>query len=278
VIDADVAPAALARAEQQATAIQQTAAAGVKFDATDDMQMARMLVKSGAFGDVREVAQALAKIQAGREMGFTPVQSLASIHFIQGRLAMGSNLIASCVKRSRHNPRMNAYDYRIVEHNDQGCKIEFFELQKTVRRVTYPDGRVEETPTTDRVSLGISTFTQADGKRQSTKNMDKFPRNMLFARALTNGCRWYTPDVFGGQPVYTPDELGAEVDEVGRVRNVVSSREVGVVNLPGAPTITRADGPSLDGISAAVPAADPRAQVDTSLQPKRKPAPAASKS
>jgi hypothetical protein len=37
---------------------------------------------------------------------------------------------------------------------------------------------------------------------------------MLFSRALTNGARWYTPDVFGG-PVYTPDELGAEVDAEG---------------------------------------------------------------
>ena len=43
-----------------------------------------------------------------------------------------------------------------------------------------------------------------------------FARNMLFARAMSNGARWFTPDVFGG-PVYTPDELGAEVNEQGEV-------------------------------------------------------------
>jgi hypothetical protein len=42
---------------------------------------------------------------------------------------------------------------------------------------------------------------------------------MLYARALSNGAKWYCPDVFGG-PIYTPDELGAVVDgetgELGR--------------------------------------------------------------
>ncbi|RDT44717.1 hypothetical protein DXF87_27490, partial [Enterobacter roggenkampii] len=37
--------------------------------------------------------------------------------------------------------------------------------------------------------------------------MDKFPKNMLFARAMSNGVKWFTPDVFSG-PVYTPEELG----------------------------------------------------------------------
>jgi hypothetical protein len=41
------------------------------------------------------------------------------------------------------------------------------------------------------------------------QNYQKFPRNMLFARAMTNGARIHCPDVFVGS-VYTPDELGAE--------------------------------------------------------------------
>ena len=52
----------------------------------------------------------------------------------------------------------------------------------------------------------------------SNTNWRKYPRNMLFARAISNGARWYCPDLFGGSPVYTPDELGAEVDgETGEV-------------------------------------------------------------
>jgi hypothetical protein len=48
-------------------------------------------------------------------------------------------------------------------------------------------------------------------------NWRKFPRNMLFARALSNGVRWYAPDIFNGATVYTPDELGAAEDDDGNV-------------------------------------------------------------
>ena len=47
--------------------------------------------------------------------------------------------------------------------------------------------------------------------------MAKFARNMLFARAISNGARWYCPDLFSGNPVYVPEELGAIVDGEGNV-------------------------------------------------------------
>jgi hypothetical protein len=40
---------------------------------------------------------------------------------------------------------------------------------------------------------------------------------MFFNRAISNGAKWYTPEVFAGAPVYTPEELGANVDENGDV-------------------------------------------------------------
>jgi hypothetical protein len=59
-----------------------------------------------------------------------------------------------------------------------------------------------------------------DAKRANLTGKDnwtKYPRNMLFARALSNGQKWYAPDVFNGATVYTPDELGAVTDEDGNV-------------------------------------------------------------
>jgi hypothetical protein len=43
---------------------------------------------------------------------------------------------------------------------------------------------------------------------------------MLFARAMSNGCKWYTPDVFNG-PVYVPEEMQAVTveDAVAEVVN-----------------------------------------------------------
>jgi hypothetical protein len=40
---------------------------------------------------------------------------------------------------------------------------------------------------------------------------------MLFARALTRGARRYAPGIFGGAPIYTPDEMGVDTDEDGHI-------------------------------------------------------------
>jgi hypothetical protein len=66
-----------------------------------------------------------------------------------------------------------------------------------------------------------STFTIQDAQQAglASGNYKTFPRNMLFARALTNGARWFCPEVFNG-PIYTPDELGAQVDNEGHVIEV----------------------------------------------------------
>ena len=66
-------------------------------------------------------------------------------------------------------------------------------------------------------SIGVSTFTMEDAKAaklNAKDNWQKFPRNMLFARAISNGVRWYCPDVFSGAAVYTPDEIGVDAEVV----------------------------------------------------------------
>lgn len=162
----------------------------------DDMSLSTLgetLVRSGFFSDTRQAAQAIVKILAGRELGLGPIASMTGIHVIQGRISLSANLIAAAIKRS------GRYDFRVTEMTEQVCTIEFFE------RV---DGQREK--------IGVSTFTAEDARRAQTKNMDKYPRNMLYARAMSNGARWYTPDVFAGA-VYTPEEMGASVDEDGNV-------------------------------------------------------------
>ena len=176
----------------------------------DDLsRIGKMMAISGYFQDARDAAQAAVKVQAGMEMGFGPFTSMTGIHIIQGRPSVGANLMASAVKS---NPR---YDYRVREMSDQICKVEFFELIGGKRE-----------------SIGVSEFTLADGKKAGTKNLDKFPRNMLFARAMSNGIRWYCPDVFNGNTVYTPEELGADVDEEGYVISAPAQPVVEAVSAP----------------------------------------------
>jgi hypothetical protein len=156
----------------------------------DAERAAAAMARSGYFNDSREAAQALVKILAGQEMGFGAFSSMSGIHIIQGRPSIGANLMAAAVKRS------GRYDYRVVEMTDKVCSIRFLQHGE---------------------DLGVSTFTLEDARKAGTKNLDKFPRNMLFARAMSNGVRWYCPDVFNGSAVYTPEELGANVNEDGEV-------------------------------------------------------------
>lgn len=160
--------------------------------------IARLLAASGYFdakGTAEQaVAQLATKILAGREMGLGPFAAVQGIHVIQGRPALSANLIASAIKSS---PK---YDYRVRRLDPEACELEFFE------RV---GGRLEP--------LGVSTFTAADARAAGTQNMQKFARNMLFARAISNGARWYCPDLFAGNAMYVPEELGATVDGEGNV-------------------------------------------------------------
>jgi len=160
----------------------------------DAERAAQAMAASGYFQDAAKAAQAIVKILAGHEMGLGPFASMNGIHIIQGKPSIGANLMAAAVKRS------GRYNYRVTEMSDTRCAITFYE-----------NGQV----------CGESVFTIEDARKAQTKNLDKFPRNMLFARAMSNGVRWYCPDVFAGSAVYVPEELGATVDGEGNVIDVV---------------------------------------------------------
>ena len=167
---------------------------------------AKSMAASGYFQDARSAAQAVVKILAGQELGFGPFASMTGVYIIQGRPSIGANLMAAAVKKS------GRYNYRIIEMTDKVCEIAYSE-----------NGQ----------EIGRSRFTLEDAHKAGTKNLDKFPRNMLFARAMSNGVRWFCPDVFAGAPLYTPEELGANVNESGDV-----------IDIPAVPVETPAPEPA----------------------------------
>ena len=184
---------------------------GIVRSVDDLSRIGTMMARSGYFTDARDAAQAGVKIMAGMEMGFGAFASMTGIYIIKGRPSVGANLMASAVKS---NPK---YDYRVRKMEDSEVKVEFFQMI---------DGKWE--------SIGMSSFTAAEAKKAGTQNMDKFPRNMLFARAISNGIRWFCPDVFAGNPTYTPEELGAQVDEDGNVTQIPQE-------VPQKPAVIEAD-------------------------------------
>jgi len=151
----------------------------VKSSLTEIMSIGKAFAESGMFPDIKTAAQAVVKIQAGSEMGIPPFAAMSGIHIIQGKPTVGAGLMAANVKGS------GKYDYRVTESTDKICSIDFYQGKE---------------------KIGNSTFTIDDAKKAGTKNIDKYPKNMLFARAISNGVKWYTPDVFAG-PVYVPEEM-----------------------------------------------------------------------
>jgi hypothetical protein len=95
-------------------------------------------------------------------------------------------LLAALIRRSE------LYDYEILELTNRNCTIRFSRNGKALN----PD----------------STFTlddaQAAGILKPRSGWEKYPRNMLFARAISNGFRWHCPELGGGTPLYTPEDFG----------------------------------------------------------------------
>lgn len=150
---------------------------------TEAIQMGKVFFESGLFTDLKSAAQAVVKIQAGAELGIPPFAALSGVHIIQGKPTIGANLMAGKIKSS------GKYNYKVTQQDEKACVIDFYEGKE---------------------KIGTSTFTMDDAKKADTKNIGKFPRNMLFARAISNGVRWYCPDVFT-TAVYTPEEMNAAV-------------------------------------------------------------------
>jgi hypothetical protein len=102
---------------------------------------------------------------------------------IKGKPSLTAQAWSALIKR---HPK---YNYKVLQSTPQECLLEFYE-----------NGELQ----------GPSEFTMDDAKNAGLvggENWRKYPRAMLFARALTQGARMYCPDVGIGS-IYTPEELG----------------------------------------------------------------------
>lgn len=169
-----------------------------RYSLAEVTNIGEVFAKSGYFKDATDMAKAVTKVLAGQELGLGPMQSMVGIHIVQGKPTLSASLVGALIKRS------GRYDFRVRHLDDKSCTLDFYERGEKV---------------------GDSTFTMEDAKAAGllgNSTWKSYPRNMLHSRALTNGARWYAPDVFGGA-IYTPDELGAVVD--GETGDVVSVPE-----------------------------------------------------
>lgn len=175
----------------------------------DLLAVAKLIFDSGLCPDCKNVDQVAYKVMFGGELGVPPIASAQGV-FIQWnnkkvydhktkqeswvevpKASMTSALMACLIKKS------GRYNFIVKETTDTKSEIEVFEHNN---------------------SLGVRTFTIEDAKKaelttgQNAHNYKKYPRNMLHARNISNIAKMDCTDVFGGQPVYTPEELNMVVD------------------------------------------------------------------
>jgi hypothetical protein len=149
-----------------------------------DQRRAKAYSESGYWPDTKSIAQALVKIEAGRSLGLPPLVAMSEVHVIDGKPTLGAGALASLVKTS------GRYDYQVIELTPTRCVLRFMDRGEP---------------------LGDSTFdldNATDAGLAGRGPWKQYPRNMLFARAISNGVAWFCPDVVSGR-VYTPEEIDA---------------------------------------------------------------------
>jgi len=174
-----------------------------------NLALGKIFADSGVFPDIKSAAQGYVKILAGKELGLSPMQAINSFYFVAGRLGIVAQTMGAMVKKS------GKYDYKITKHSDQECEIAFIKIGK--------EG--EET------EIGNSHFDikmAAKAGLVNKNNWKDYPMNMLFARALMNGIRWYCPDAVSAF-TYSVEELEdlsvnnkpsiITIDDTGEVKN-----------------------------------------------------------
>lgn len=184
-------------------------------------RLAKIAVAAGCAGtDKKETddvqsAQACMKIMMGMEYGLSPTIAMKAIHSISGNLTLSYQLIGALIKRS---PK---YDWKLIKdtHTNEFCQIDFFE-----------NGEL----------AGSSTYTKADaeraglwGKGQWLKN----PKNMVFARAMSNGANQFCSEVFGGS-INSPDDFGVDLEDMGSGVTLVGGTDEKKSRAPRAKTTT----------------------------------------
>jgi hypothetical protein len=155
---------------------------------------ARMVVRSGlAPKAVNTPEKVLVIAMKGRELGVPIMQALSHIHIVDGKPTISSELMAALVQRAGHR-------LRVLETDSEHCVVQGVRSDDP----EYPQ----------KLAWSMDDAHKAGVANKNTwKN---YPAAMLRARAISALCRFAFADVLMGAS-YTPEELGAEVDEEGQV-------------------------------------------------------------
>ena len=155
---------------------------------------ARALAESGLLPGAyrKQPSNVLWAIEYGDMLGLSPMAAITGIHVIEGKPSISAGLISALVRRAGHKLRVSG------DADTATCQI----IRSDDRGYTF-----------------AVTFTAKDAQAAGLLTKDvwkKYRPSMLKARAITQCARDACEEALFGLH-YTPEELGAEVDEDGVV-------------------------------------------------------------
>lgn len=156
------------------------------------MDYARALAESNLLPKqyFKQPANLLWAISYGQTLGVDPMTAVQSIHVINGKPTASADLIAGLVRRAGHKLRITGDDRKAVAQ---------------IIRADDPDFTFEVVWTIERAQAA---------KLTSKDTWKQFPAAMLKARAITEVARAACSEILQGT-IYTPEEMGAVVDQDG---------------------------------------------------------------
>jgi hypothetical protein len=166
---------------------------------------AEILFKSGFCQDCKTVEQVLYKLMWGNELG---VGSIASVQGIYIQENAEKDKQGNTIGKIR-KPALTAPFMATVIKMNSALSIRTKTFDHKVSEIEIRDG--------DEV-VRVSTFSVEDAQKANIMRgftWNQYTRNMLHHRNISNIAKTDCCDAFGGAPVYTPEELGMEVDGEG---------------------------------------------------------------
>lgn len=163
--------------------------------------LAGILIKSGMIPQtIKTPEQAIVILLKSRELRLPPMQAFSSIAVVSGRPVLTAEVMLALIYRD--------FPKGVIEF-----------VESSLERCVIKASRNGQ-------NISTFSFSMEDAKRAGLLGKgpwQQYPAAMMRARAISAMARAVFPDALAGC-VYTPEELGAEVDEAGEIKNVVSEQ------------------------------------------------------
>lgn len=186
---------------------------------TDDeiarmVRLSKVFYASGIYRDVKQAEQAFAKMVIGRDLGLSIAQSMQGVQFVQGQIQLHYSMLAMVI-------RARGFWWETIERSETRAAARFF-----------GPNVVDEGEEVEFTMANADTANLTKPARSGEASMyTKYPRNMLWARMMSDAVRFVIPEATGGIPVYAPGEVPetpelSEGEGSGEARGIELPQEV----------------------------------------------------